>query len=104
MCFPSNTPGGQAFIGGPSGFVRDKIFGRGTSQKIVDRLDKIHLQTVGRILPPEGFGVAPGTVPSLNKSGSIDFDAEKDERRRRRSEVERSSFLRDNKNSTILGA
>lgn len=103
MCFPSNTPAGQAFIGGPAGFVRDKVFGRGTSQKLVDRLDKVHARTVGRIIPTESLGHLPGSLPSLNKSGTIDLAAEKDKRRRRISEVEKLSFLRENQNATILG-
>ncbi len=87
MCFvvPSQTLGAQAFIAGPGGFFRDAVFGRGTSQKIVDFADKAHRSTIGKVVGESNFsslGFLPGTVPGPNASrGEIDFPAEKQAKR-----------------------
>ena len=109
MCLPGNTLGAQGFISGPSGYVRDKVFGRGTSQKIVDKLDRVHRSTIGKVVGSnfDSVGFLPGSVPGPNKNaGTIDFKAEKAEKRRKRAEADKQSFLLANHGRprpTILG-
>lgn len=106
MCgLPSRSLGAQAFIAGPGGYVRDKVFGRGTSQKIVDHLDKRHKSVFKRLGVKqefmESFGFMPGTVPGPNKkSGNIDFKAERQAARFKREEAERDRIWRMQGNST----
>jgi len=114
MCgLPSRTIGAQSFIAGPSGYVRDKVFGRGTSQKLVDLADKAHRKTVG-LVGLEGdrldkLGFLPGFMPGPNaKSGEIDFAAEKKKKRFDAAEAERDRVFKslgqtNAPQSTILG-
>ena len=106
MCgLPSRSLSHQALISGPGGYLVDKVHGRGTMQKFVDRQDKTHMSVFKRLGVKkefmESFGFMPGTVPGPNKkSGNIDFKAEKAAARFKREEAERDRIWRMQGNST----
>ena len=114
MCgLPSNTYAGRGFISGPSGAVRDKIFGKGTSAKLLGRLDRIHRSTIGKVVGQstvDKFGTARSPLPGPGAKNPQVSDIAEAKRKKRfaTEEAERDRIFRslgqtNAPQSTILG-
>ena len=111
MCIaalPSNTLASQIFKSGISGKVRDAVFGKGTSQKIVNRVDRAFKNTTPEFLINEGIGVQPGSFFGQT-SGDFDFEGDRiagieaADAKKRASELRRQTrLLPENQGSSFL--
>lgn len=112
MCgLPSSTPGAALFSRGISGQIREKVFGRGTNDRILSTLDKVHRKTVGKVV---GQGtVDRATLFNRNLQGSLpfgqnpDYEAERRKKKFASEEAERNRIYRSlgqtNAPPSILG-
>jgi len=110
MCgLPSRDPGTQGILFGPTGRLTNAIFGKGTSQKVADAMDKAHMKTVGKVIKPDfikRFGILPNSNPTLLVD-QVDTEEEKRKKRLAAGDAERDRIYKSlgqtSTNSTVLG-
>jgi hypothetical protein len=97
MCgLPSRDLGTQSLLYGPAGYTLNKTFGKKTTQRIADKLDKVHMSTVGKVIPHDiikSHGFLPENNPT-NLVDPVDLKQQRKDKRRRSEAIERGNTLR----------